>query len=550
MKKLLLAFLVFFTLFSIQYSVEAQKTKCQLWQWSTTIQLADKEGNNYSVSPYLWIPPACKKLNAVMFSSTAVLEQTTVEDPCIRAVCAKYGIAIVWSDTQFYHDETIGLKQIENILAQFAEISGYDELKSVPWIPVGHSATLRMIRDIAKAKTNKLAFMIMHKNNNGFGYSSEVPVLTTYGEFMEWDSYNVDLKANVTKDKAYPNIIKARESNMPVSYFSDPNTGHFDCSKSLMICISEWMEEICAIRIDSNGNLKTIYLDKGWICRPPVPGFLGLKPKPYLLATDSEKINAWYPTYKIALEAYNLANISMTKKVQIAGFADNNGNYENGWWRAIMYNIPYILNNDGTLTINSIPYEKMPQGNYANKFTDVKENPNYNKFYSFFNKENVFENSKNPLVVDEMSGNLKKTDNHTFEYIPRFNSPSYLIVRQQGNEKFRTSVQPGRLNFQPITVGTENIITFPIIHNQELKCTSIVKLNAISSSGLKVKYFVKSGAARIDDKNQLIIEKENIPLKTKFPYKITVTAYQLGSKKDSVRTANPVSQIFCILNSR
>ena len=530
--------------------VFSQSTKCQLWQWNTILHFTDNEGKNYSASPYLWIPPTCKKLNAVMVASTAVLEQTTVEDPGIRAVCAKYGIAIVWSDTQFYHDETTGLKQIDDILAHFSEISGYDELKSVPWIPVGHSATLKMIRDMARVRLNKLVCMIMHKNNNGFGYSSEVPVLTTYGEFVEWDSYNVDLKANVTKDKAYPAIMKAREANIPVSYFSDPNTGHFDCSKSLMNNISKWMDDICAIRFDSDGNLKTISMEKGWICQLPVPGFAGFKPKIYSQASDSEKLNAWYPTYEIALAAYNMANVSMTRKAQIAGFADIQGNYESGWWRAIMYNIPYLLENNGTLKIKTIPYLKMPNGQYANKFTDNKNSPEYGKQYSFANKNEEFENSGNPLETEVMSGDLTKVDNQTFEYIPRFNSPSYLIVRQQGNEKFRCSVQPGRLNFQPIIQGKENVITFPQIPNQELRQISDIKLNAYSSSMLKIKYFVKSGAARIDENNRLIVEKENIPDKTKFPYEISVTAYQLGSQKDSVKTAIPVSCSFYITNPK
>ncbi|MEI6554529.1 MAG: hypothetical protein WCL70_02950 [Paludibacter sp.] len=537
-------------LFVNGHPVFAESDKCQLWQWNTTLHLTDNEGRNYTVSPYLWVPPACKKLNAVMFSSTAILEQTTVEDPGIRAVCAKYGIAIVWSDTQFYHDETTGLKQIDDILAQFSEISGYDELKSVPWIPVGHSATLKMIRDMPKVKMNKLACMIMHKNNNGFGYSSEVPVLTTYGEFVEWDSYTVDLKTNGTKDKAYPAIMKAREANIPVSYFSDPNTGHFDCSKSLMKNISKWLDDICAIRFDSEGNLKTISLEKGWVCQLPVPGFTGFKPKPYSQASDSEKINAWYPTYETALAAYNMANVSMTRKPQIAGFADMQGNYETGWWRAIMYNIPYLLEINGTLKIKTIPYLKMPNGQYANKFTDNKNSPEYEKLYSFSNKNDDFENSGNPLETEAMSGNLNKIDNQTFEYIPRFNSASYLIVKQQGNENFRSSVQPGRLNFQSITHGKENLITFPPVPNQELKQIQAIKLNASSSSGLKVKYFVKFGAARIESTNRLIIEKENIPPKTKFPYEISVTAYQLGSQNDSVKTATSVSCTFNIYNTK
>ncbi|MEI6751821.1 MAG: hypothetical protein WCK78_01510 [Paludibacter sp.] len=52
---------------------------------------------------------------------------------------------------------------------------------------------------------------------------------------------------------------------------------------------------------------------------------------------------------------------------------------------------------------------------------------------------------------------------------------------------------------------------------------------------------MKSGAARIDKYYRLIIEKENIPVKTRFPNEISVTTYELNSQKDSVKTAIPVS---------
>ena len=516
--------------------------KCRLWQWNITLSLTDNAGKNYEVSPYLWIPPTCTKINAVMFASTATIEQSIVEDTAIRAVCRKYNIAIVWSDTQFYHDEQTGLKQIQDILGGFADVSGYSELKTVPWIPVGHSATLKMIRDMAKAKMENLAFMIMNKNNNNFGYSTAVPVLTTYGEFMEWDSYSVDLKAPAGKDKAYINVVKARETQLPVSYFTDPNSGHFDCSKPLMANIALWMDAICALRFDQSGNLKNINQTKGWICQPSVPGFTGISPKRYADATESERTNAWYPTYETALAAYNAANVSMTRTAQLAGFADSTGNYETGWWRAIMYAVPYRLNDNGTLTINSIPYYKMPQGQYANKFTDDKTSVEAGKLYSFFNKDDVFTNSGNPLQVEVICGNLIKLDNRTFEFVPRFNSPNYLVVRQAGNTQFRSSVQPGRVMFQDIQTGKANAITFPVIPDLKLKQLYPVPLIATTSSGLKVKYLIKSGAARIDEQNRLLIEPDSIPPRTKFPYTITVTAFQLGSVQQGVQTAKAVTR--------
>ena len=141
-----------------------------------------------------------------------------------------------------------------------------------------------------------------------------------------------------------------------------------------------------------------------------------------------------------------------------------------------------------------------------------------------------------------MSGNLIKIDNQTFKYVPRFDSPSYLIAREEGNAEFRTSVQPGRLNFKTITEGKENSIQFEKIPEISIKNATPIKLTATSSSGLPVNFFVGYGAAKIDKNNNLIVLKDSLPLRTQFPYEISVTAYELGSEKKGIKTAQSVSQ--------
>jgi hypothetical protein len=102
------------------------------------------------------------------------------------------------------------------------------------------------------------------------------------------------------------------------------------------------------------------------------------------------------------------------------------------------------------------------------------------------------------------------------------------------------------LVFKEISTGKQNAITFPPIPDQQLKHLTPILLKATSSSGLKVKYFVKYGAARIDKQNRLIIEPKNIPPRAIFPYSISVVAYQLGSETPAVKTAMPVSRTFLV----
>src|SRR5438094_812596 len=72
--------------------------------------------------------------------------------------------------------------------------------------------------------------------------------------------------------------------------------------------------------------------------------------------------------------------------------------------------------------------------------------------------------------------------------------------------------------------GKPQTITFPKIEGQQAGTNSI-KLNATSDSGLPVGYYVIAGPVVIEG-NTLKFTK--IPVKSKYPVKVTVVAYQWG----------------------
>jgi len=195
--------ILLFIIVLLNLSVYSQQSRRQDWQWRTSLSTTDNKGNSYTLTPFLWIPPACQKINAVLVASTAVLEQTMVEDPDVRAVCAKHGFAILWSSDNFYHDDVTATGQIQSMLQAFSTLTGYTELKTVPWILTGHSGTNPMPRYIITNTPDNIAFAIIHKAASYCGNGTAVPVLSTQGEFMEWDSYSRDLTANITTEGTY-----------------------------------------------------------------------------------------------------------------------------------------------------------------------------------------------------------------------------------------------------------------------------------------------------------------------------------------------------------
>ncbi len=551
MKKINLLFLSFITLSSL---IAQSYIPRQDYQWYTSISTSDNKGSAYTLTPYMWIPPGCQKVNAVFVASTAVLEQLLVESPEIRAVFSRRGVAILWSSDNFYHDDITATGQIQTMLNVFSSLTGYNELKTVPWIVTGHSGTNPMPRYITINSTSRVAMCIINKATAQCGTINTVPILSTNGEFMEWDSYSRDLTANITTESSYGDVRNNRSaSNQVLSYYFDPNTGHFDCSRPLLKNIAMWIDDTWNLRFDTNGNMITLDQTKGWIVGLPCVGYTAdqFSPIPYTnLATGSQtltqvKMAAWFPSQRTAQAAYDMANISMARSTQVTGFvnpADGTYDAQAYWWRAIMLKIPFTLGTDGhSVTLTTAPYTRMPNR------TDYFDN-GFNATQTFYNKaDNSFTNSGNPSQIEACSGNWKQTGTNTFEYIPRFKSTNYFIVRQQGNTTYRSSVQAGNVNLTSVTGGTINTITFNAISNQNMNALNPITLAATSTASVTVRYFVNNGPAHVSG-NQLIFDKDSIPPKAHFPIPVTVTAYHMGTASPAVNTATSVSRTFYIMN--
>jgi hypothetical protein len=96
---------------------------------------------------------------------------------------------------------------------------------------------------------------------------------------------------------------------------------------------------------------------------------------------------------------------------------------------------------------------------------------------------------------------------------------------------------------QNLAKGKPQTITFPKIENQKAGVKTI-KLKATSDSGLPVDYFVVAGPAEVDGNT---LKLTPIPVRSKRPVKVTVTAYQWGRTIEPLyQTAQPVEQTFTV----
>ncbi|MFY7900705.1 MAG: hypothetical protein ACOVNY_11020 [Chitinophagaceae bacterium] len=503
------------------------------YQFHTLVPYKNSKDESKQVTAYLWIPNQCNKVQGVIIAAQNVLEQWLLEHPLVRKACAKSNLAIVWSCPSFFvdgktHYPEINVPTIQRILDSLAFISGYEELKRVPWLPIGHSGTNNLVAALIDSVPNKLIAGIKMKGGPGFSNAS-VPVMCNAGEYFEWNQHKEDLVNPKTNIPNYKNVLSERkQKNNPLTYFFDPNTGHFECSEQLTKLVADYIEAVSKARLNPNNDtlLNTVDLNKGWVAGLPLPGAVKLEPTLYKNALGDEKYFPWYFTKQQATDAIQLSSVNFNRKPQIAAFANDQGEPV-GFTRGIVWPIPYTTVDDGvTFNLNATFLKAIPD--------------------TFLQKGTPLGHNNNQPQIILLCGNAKHIKGNTFQLTPERSfkaSATYFIIRQEGDAKYRTCIEPGQLVVMPNDKGLVQQINFTPLKNITAT-TKQIQLQATSTSGMPVSFFVKSGPAKIEN-NHLIIKA--IPPKTKFPVKVTVIAYQWGrSKEPAIQTTQEVERFFYI----
>ena len=504
------------------------------YQFSVALPFLQPNGKEKSSTNYLWIPSQCKRVKAVIISSQNVLEQWLDEHPLIRKTCRENDVAILWSCPGFFIDikekaKQVNGKNIQTILDTLSAISGYTELARVPWISIGHSGTNNLVGELVSNSANRLLAAFKMKGGPGFANNTGVPVMCNAGEYFEWSQHKEDLIHPFDTIRNYQGVLNDRkEKHQPLSYFFSPNTGHFECSEELTKLVADYIDAAVKARLVKGNDtlLVPVDLNKGWVAGLPLPGAALMQPKMYKDAVGDEKNYPWYFTKQQAADAIALATADFKRKPQIAGFTNNDGTPA-GFNRGIVWPIPFITGADGlTFTLNPVFWSAIPD---TFKFAGTP-----------------LGHSNNTPNVILLCGNAKHIAGNTFKLTPERSykaGSTYFIVKTEGNNEYRTCIEPGQLVVTANEKGEKQTIDFTEIKDVPASTKKLL-LKATASSGMPVSFFVKSGPASVEG-NQLVFT--SIPPSSKFPVKVTVVAYQWGrSVSPEVQTAPFVERSFLI----
>ena len=522
----------------------------QFMQTGTCTAWADSSKTNSNL--YLWVPENCKKLRGLVIMCSNVPEHMLVGHAAIRKACEANDLGIIWSTPSFMNfrkttkdGKTLNMALeyktavdfLQQMLNGLAETSGYAEVATVPWLPMGESGHLLMVDALLEYAPNRCIAGIFIKNNHLPPKNRTVPTLVAFGTAQEWGQDKIDIRTRWNDvGAAYDGILKERKQNpnWPLSYIIDGSSGHFDCSEKLALYFASYIDLVAKARLSDDGSakLKPIKMEKGFLADMPVPGHENHPVTAYADTKPEAAALPWFFDKTSALEAQSFARINWKAATQIPAFLNDSGKIAPFIFNGISKLTPSDFGNDGlTFSVKPVMLEKIP----AN--------------FTVGAGEKLAKATGTP-VLEWVCGQFKPLGNNKFRIsLDRMypNMTSYLGVRQQGNDSIRSIFQPCGLTLPKNNSGKPQKITFEKIPDVT-EGTKSVQLVATSDSGLPVEFYVVAGPAIIEN-GKLIFTR--IPSKAEYPVEVTVAAWQWGrATEPKIKIAEIVKQKFKILKTK
>ena len=497
--------------------------------------------NVVSAAAYLWIPEHCRRLRGLLVLAQNVPEHGLVGHPAIRAVCAANDLGIVWSTPSFFSlkqptEEWKTVAFLQRLLDGLAKTSGYDEVATVPWLPMGESFHYRMLYQLLNEKPEHCIAAIFIKNAPSLtlGHNRETPVLVAVGTAQEWYQDQTDIRTHWQDLSFSERLLKERAAfpGWPLSLAIEGGSGHFDCTEEMTRYFADYIAAAVKARVPADGGaLRPVAQDDGFVAGLPLPDRDAFAPLAMAKANPARHAMPWYFNEKLARDACEMAAINWKAKTQFPAFVDANGKPVPMTDRGITNPVPIRTGQDGiTFEVKGCLLPAIPE-NFAGAGAPLAMMPG-------------------APVAEWVSGPFAPVGNGRFRIALDRTWPKGLVcvaLRHQGTTDVRDVVQPGLLRLEPNTEGRAQTITFAPVPDQVVG-TASVPLVARSDSGMPVRFFVVAGPAVVDGSTLTLLP---LPPRTRFPVEITVTAWQWGrSVEPRVQTAESVSRTFRILAAK
>ena len=522
----------------------------QVWQWSVPVE------SDYSdiSEAFLWIPENCMYIKSVVFAQNNMEEFSILESEVFRREMATLDIAVIWVspafDLFFRFNENAGT-YFNRMMNDLADVSGYDELRYIPVIPIGHSAAASSPYYFAAWNPERTLAAISVSGQWPYVRGSfapdiwgdrkidYIPLLETMGEYEAAATWSTQ-------------GLKERQENphMALSMLACPAEGHFATTEKKNAYLAFYIKKAMQYRFPGNHEPGTVPALKpvdpaktGWLMEKWIPDILPtFPPAPVTNYTGDVTQTFWFFDEETVKETVKYQSAYRNMKGQLVGYVQN-GKMVPQRDSHLQVHFPLITGDDGvTFYLKGTFLDTVPG---ASRRTSLWSGLPAG---SFIGHADV----SIPVSIEKIIGPVKQLDDSTwvvaFERGMRERSSAYAVAFaavHPGDDIYKPAVQQAEMLVPVHNIeGEEQMIVFDAIQDVNVAVKSI-HLHATSTSGMPVYFYVKEGPAELIGNNGLMFTK--IPPKSKFPVKVTIVAWQYGRNVEpKIQSAMPVERVFYI----
>jgi len=508
-----------------------------VFQYAHTFEYTSKDKPRQATA-FLWLPPQAEQVRGVIVMGQTLMERQFAQDPAIREAAKAQQLAIL------YFTPGLGAADLPELLNHLATTTGYAELATAPLMFVGHSAGGPAAQRLAAEHADRCFGLVQYRGGAPGGQRPlppQIPALMMMGQFDEFGGLMRDAEGNEQWERGAQAMTDYRKAD-PAHLGAiavEPGAGHFAWSDRNAKYLALWITKAAEAQLpkqpaEAPGVITRIdpatgYLSDMRLKGPQHPA------APYADYTGPKDEAAWHFDKEMA-EATAAYHDGLTgRKDQFITWADR-------YWvdagaRYFFMDIKWV--GDGQT------FEVHPKYAEAYPSQHNGQGPHWHR------SGQPAQNSGAPIKVKKVAGPVEPVGDNRFRWKHNNLTPAggrervTFMAYSAGDDEFRYTEQVGMLprGFKGLTKGADQTLTFPPIDDVTTS-TGPIELNAVSSAGLPVSYYVAYGPAQIID-GKLVLK--DVPTRAVFPIPVKVVAYQFGSGVDpQVKTAQPAEQTFAI----
>lgn len=517
-------------------------TAAAVFQFATAVKTSAGERD-----AFLWIPPQADQVRGVLFAGMASAERELVKDAAVRRACRQESLAIVFLTT------SITSVNVQQVLDDFAAVSGYHELSVAPLFFVGHSVGGPQAKAAAVAHRDR-CFGVMQYRGGSPGVQANatdpdpvppgVPAVMMLGQFDEFGKVARDEggRENWENGVVAMRTFRSADARNLGCFAVEPGAGHFAWSDRSAAYFALFLRKAAEQRIpdwspDAKKPVECRPIDatRGWLTEFPTRVAARHAPAPVPEYTGDPGDASWHFDRE-------MAEATVAHHRGLAGKRD----------QFIRWLDPHAVKQGARFFFDEIAWVGDGQ--------TFEVHPQYAETYPrqydgegpiWAQAGQPVGNSAQAIRVRPTGGPLVAVGPNAFRVqfdalapVPGPKATAFIAF-VEGDEQWRYAEQVGIVRSLVLTEGQEQAITFPALPDVNAgdanAAATPIELNATSDSHLPVEYYVAHGPATID-RGRLMLHE--LPRRARRPIGVKVVAYQFGRGiEPRVKAATPVTRV-------